>query len=190
MKKLAVFLPGAAAIKALLKRLIITIVLLACACQPARPHHFVNTAFSFDYPARWQLMSELWPGYQTGGEYKGLGVEEIITITSVRKQGQFGIWFTVASAPMPGDLSMESTLEQLYQGLPGGLRDLKIESLTIDGKKATKASYQRPWGDPWWQFQDFWLENDRTLYLLSFHALNNAGQREYDFILDSFSFRD
>jgi len=49
--------------------------------------------------------------------------------------------------------------------------------------------YRRPWGEPWWQFQDIWLEKDGVIYLLSAHAYNlETYQEALDAILESFTF--
>jgi hypothetical protein len=67
-----------------------------------------NPDFSFKYPETWQTMNKLWGDrYQTGQEYYGLGVKEIVTVTSVQKQGESGVWFALASAPLEGSIDLK-----------------------------------------------------------------------------------
>jgi len=56
-----------------------------------------------------------------------------------------------------------------------------------------EITYNRPWGEPWWKFQDIWLEKDNVIYVLSFHAPPTSFDTYNDVfeqILESFQFKD
>ena len=150
--------------------LVILIVLCLVACQPSGPGQFEHPAFSFTYPTNWQLMSELFENYQVGQDYYDLGMQEIVMVTSARKPGESGAYFAVASAPLPADSDLETVFHQTYAGIADQLRDVSEQTMRLGEQQAYSITYQRPWGEPWWQFRDVWLEKDGTIYLLSFHA--------------------
>jgi hypothetical protein len=174
---------------------LITVVLaLASGCTlsgPSGPQTYENAAFLFQYPESWQTMAKLWGDrYQPGKEYYRLGVSEIITVTSVQKQGESGAWFAVASTPLSGAIDLAYIVNQTYAPFMDELRDYSIDSVTVAGTDGFQVTYRRPWGEPWWQFRDVWLANDSTLYLLSFHAASlDKYQQDVDFILNNFSFK-
>jgi hypothetical protein len=159
------------------------------------PHPFENEKFTFTIPAGWQTMEELWKQPQKPGmEYYALGVEELIMITSARVQadGPYSVYFAVASSPLAGGTDLETRFDQTYDRIIPELREVsqqKFDNGTLSGLTIT---YQRPWGEPWWQFQDVWVEKDAVIYVLSFHAAPNNLERyqdDIDLILNSFSFK-
>jgi hypothetical protein len=55
-----------------------------------------------------------------------------------------------------------------------------------------EINYQRPWGEPWWQFRDIWVEKDAVIYVLSIYAPPNdfkQHQDDFDLILNIFNFK-
>ena len=159
------------------------------------PLLFENEKFTFTIPAGWQTMEELWgKQHEPEKDYYALGVEEIIMITSARLQadGPYSAYFAVASSPLAGGIDLEARFHQTYDPLLPELREVsqqKFDNGTLSGLEIT---YQRPWGEPWWQFYDVWVEKDAVIYVLSFHAAPNdfkQHQDDIDLILNSFSFR-
>lgn len=179
------------------KRLLPTMLSLAltfgCALfnQPSGPQTYQDESFLFQYPATWQTMSELWEDrYQPDKDYFHLGLTELIMITDVQTQGDFGIWFAVAVTPLPNGLDLEACYRQIYAPYLSEFRDFAEQPVTLNGMNGFEVRYSRPWGEPWWQFQDTWLENDGTVYLLSFHTGGlEPYQAEIASILESFTFK-
>lgn len=175
------------------KRLILLFmaILIVIACQPStEPQVYDHPEFTFTYPARWRLMSELFPKHEAGKEYYRLGVQEIVMVTSARKAGEFGVYFAVASAPLPEASDLETFTRQRYQPIMEELRNYSEQEVTLGQLSAIEVTYHRPWGEPWWQFRDLWLEKNGRVYLLSFHASSlEPHQQEMNAILDSFSFK-
>ncbi len=167
-----------------------TLVPLSCQIS-STPHHYDNPAFSFDYPAGWQTMEALWGFHQPEQNYYGLGLQEIIMITSVHKKGEFGAYFAVASTVTPEGDSLETVFHRTYSQIEGELREVSETTTSLNGIPAFEMAYERPWGEPWWQFRDLWLEKDGTIYLLSFHCLGSTEryQEDLDLILNSFTLK-
>lgn len=109
-------------------------------------------------------------------------------ITSVQKKGDFGAYFTVASKPLPEGKSLEEVFRDTYDQIEGEMREVSESTTSINGVQAFEMNYERPWGEPWWQFRDWWLEKDKTIYVLSFHCLGSSEkyQEDLDYILNSF----
>jgi hypothetical protein len=159
------------------------------------PRPFENEKFSFTIPAGWQTMEELWKQpQQTGRDYYALGVEEIIMITSahVQADGPYSSYFAIASSPLAGGTDLETRFHQTYDPLIPELRDVSQEKFDNGTLSGLEITYQRPWGEPWWQFHDVWVEKDAVIYVFSLHATPNnfeQNQKDFDLILNSFSFK-
>jgi hypothetical protein len=167
-------------------------VLAACvlaACTPAGPRAFSDAAFSFSYPADWQPMAELFPNYQSGRDYYKLGFTENVMVTSVQEQGGSGAYFAVATQPLALGASPQDVFDNTYAQIAGEITDPSESIRSLAGVDGYEMRYRRPWGEPWWQFQDIWLEKDGVIYLLSAHANNlETYQEALDSILESFTF--
>jgi len=159
------------------------------------PRPFENEEFSFTMPAGWQTMEELWQKPQNPGrDYYALGIGEVIMITNARLQvdGPYSAYFAVASSPLAGGTDLETRFHQTYDPLIPELREVSQGEWEAGSLSGLEMTYQRPWGEPWWQFHDLWVEKDAMIYVLSFHATPGdfeQHQVDFDLILDSFSFK-
>ncbi|MBI5354348.1 MAG: hypothetical protein HZB50_17040 [Chloroflexi bacterium] len=159
------------------------------------PLLFENENFSFTIPAKWQTMEQLWGQQQVPDEnYYALGVKEIIMITSAREQadGTYSTYFAVASSPLAGGIDLETRFRQTYDPLLPDLREASQQKFDNGALSGFEITYQRAWGEPWWQFHDIWVEKDAVIYVLSFHAAPNDFERhqtDFDLILDSFNLK-
>lgn len=170
------------------------VIILGCAVfGPSGPTVYNDSDFSFQYPETWQTMADLWGDrYQPDQEYYQLGVNELITVTSVQKQGESGAWFAVAFAPLEGAIDLESVARETYAPFMDTLQDYAERNTTVAGMDGFEVTYKRPWGEPWWQFRDIWLVHDSALYVLSFHTYPNSFdsfQKDFEFILNSFAWK-
>ncbi|MBN1537281.1 MAG: hypothetical protein JW908_11160 [Anaerolineales bacterium] len=174
--------------------MILIVAFITGSCQlftPSSPHHYDHPVFSFDYPSDWQTMEELWGFTQSDDNYYGLGFQEIIMVTSAQKKGKFGAYFAVAVKALPEGETVETVFHQTYSQVKDGIREESETTANLNGIPALVKNYERASGEPWWQFQDVWLEKEGTIYLLSFHCLSlgEQYQENLDFILNSFSFK-
>jgi hypothetical protein len=159
------------------------------------PRPFDDEKFSFTIPAGWLTMEELWQQpQQTGRDYYALGVEEIIMITSakVKADGPYSAYFAVASSPLAGGIDLETRFHQTYDPLIPELREVSQQKFDNDTLSGLEITYQRPWGEPWWQFRDIWVEKNAVIYVLSFHGSPNDFEKyknDFDLILQSFKLK-
>lgn len=159
------------------------------------PLLFENEIFSFTIPAGWQTMEELWDlPQEIGRDYYGLGVGEIIMITNAKVQadGTYSTYFAVASSPLAGGTDLDTRFHQTYDPLIPDLREVSQQKFDSGALSGLEITYQRPWGEPWWQFRDIWIERNAVIYVLSFHGSPNDFETykdDFELILQSFNFR-
>jgi hypothetical protein len=181
---------------------ILLVTTLACRIVTPEPKEpisteartYENEIFSFTIPAGWQTNEEIWESTITPGtDYLGLGVEEIISIQYPPHQGRFGGCLTVASSSLASGEDLESRFTQTYEYIIPEMKNVSKQLFERGTLSGLEITYQRPVGEPWWQFHDIWLEKDGSIYVLSFHTLTN-GFEDYaaifDQILDSFQFKE
>ena len=173
----------------------IVLVMIACQTLAPKAKTFEHSAFSFTIPAGWQTMEELW-GYpqEAGKDYYALGLEELIMITSakVKADGLYSAYFAVASSPLAGGTDLNTRFQQTYDPLIPDLREVSQTTFDNGALSGLEITYQRPWGEPWWQFRDIWLEKDGMIYILSFHGSPTdfeEYQDDLNLILQSFEFK-
>lgn len=166
---------------------------LACRLTSTKARTFENETVSFTIPAGWQTREEIWgQAAATGQEYKGLGVQELVMIQYPPDQGKGRVFFVVASSPLAEGQDLESRFTQAYQMAVPEIENASQQLFERGELAGYEITYKRPWGEPWWQFRDVWLEKDGVIYVLSFYASPNSFESytdTFDQILESFRFK-
>jgi hypothetical protein len=167
---------------------------LTCQLTPTKERSFENENLAFTIPAGWQTMDEIWDRPATPGrDYYALGLGEIVMIQYPPERGKGKVFFAVASSPLADGQDLESRFTQAYQVTTPEIEDASKQAFELGGYSGYEIIYKRPWGEPWWQFRDIWLEKDGVIYVLSFHAPPNSLETYSDTfnqILESFRFKD
>jgi hypothetical protein len=169
-------------------------LLFLAACVPMGPRTYKHEAFTFTIPAGWQTMEEVFgQSASSGKEYYGLGVQTLVMIQHPPGRGKGKAFFAVASSPLPEGQDLETRFTQAYQRALPEPRDVSTRRFEQGKLSGYEITYKRPWGEPWWQFRDIWLEKDGVIYVLSFHALPGSFATysgTFEQILKSFQFKD
>ena len=169
------------------------IVSQACDLIPTQPRTFENERISFTIPAGWQTMAEVWDRPAVLEEdYYGLGLQEQVMIQYPPEQGQGKAFFAVALSPLAEGETLDGRFTQAYQLAVPEIEEASQASFALGDHSGYEITYRRPWGEPWWNFRDIWLEKEGVIYVLSFHAtpgsFDSYGET-LDQILESFSFK-
>lgn len=192
------------------RRMLIVFLLLAilAGCQPAEAADvaaatpaastqgrlYEHADFSFTIPAGWATKEEVWERpVQPGADFYALGVGEVITIQYPAQKGEGKAFFSVASAPLAAGEDLESRFRQAYEAAVPEIKDAVEQEFEFAAGSGYEIRYRRPWGEPWWQFRDIWLEKDGVVYVLSFHAAPAAFDdyaATVDGMLENFVFTD
>jgi hypothetical protein len=152
---------------------LLTILLLSLtACDIfTKQKTFQGDGFSFTIPKGWKTMAEVWNQEPvTGQDYYGLGLAEQVMIQYPAQQRKGRAFFSVATARLAGGEDLESRFTRTYEGLTPEIKDPTRASFQQGDFAGYEITYSRPWGEPWWQFRDIWLEKDGMIYMLSAHA--------------------
>ena len=154
---------------------------------------YENDTFSFTIPSGWRTSEEVWDRpRQPEKEYYGLGVQEIITLQYPSGQGKGKAFFSVAASPLTDNKDLETHFTLAYQNAIPEVEDVSIQLFERGPLSGHEIFYRHPWGEPWWQFHDIWLEKAGMVYVISFHAAPNAFETyadTYEQTLDSFQFK-
>lgn len=150
----------------------VILLYLMGACSPyADDRVYDGDGFSFTIPPQWATFEEVWDRPQpTGVDFYGLGVETLVTIQTPTKPGKGVMFFSVAGAPLADGETLPTRFQQAYAEPIPAIEDAQEETLDFNGSTAYATTYRRPWGEPWWQFRDVWLEQEDMVYVLSFHC--------------------
>lgn len=170
------------------------LIALAVFLVSSRARPYEDERFSFTIPWYWQTMDEIWnQPASSGQDYYGLGVQQIVMIQYPARKGQGKAFFAVASSPLADGQDLESRFEQAYQAATPEIKSATQRSFELGELSGYEITYQRPWGEPWWQFRDIWVEKDGVIYVFSFHASPYSFEKysgAFDQILESFRFRN
>jgi len=150
------------------------------------PRPFENEQFGFTIPAGWGLTI-------SSGDYYGFGLEKMVVIHNAPLLADSKTFFTVATAALPSGERLAERFKLAYQDAVPEIEEQVESQFERNGLSGPEITYKRPWGEPWWKFQDIWLEKDSVVYLLSFRASPFTFEDHLvtlDLILDSFYFKD
>jgi hypothetical protein len=142
---------------------------------------FKNEVYAFSLPAGWKWKI-------ASGDYFDLEVEQQV---SAQSQSRPTAIFTVATVALAEGETLQTRFDLAYQDGPQ-IEQVTTDTLSLCDTDGIEIFYQRPWGEPWWEFHDIWLEKNGVVYVLSSRTyLNSFAAREQDFasILDSFAFK-
>jgi hypothetical protein len=165
----------------------ILVLLLLNGCSPQK---YQGDGFSFTVPDGWKTMKEIWgKSFAQDTDYYGLGLTEQVMIQYPAQKAKGRAFFAVATAQLAEGEDLETRFNQTYDGIIPEIKDPVRQAFQLGDLSGYEITYKRPWGEPWWQFQDIWLEHDGVIYVLSAHASPQSFvdyAETFDQILDSF----
>jgi hypothetical protein len=169
-------------------------VTVSCRSVAKEARAYELDSFSFTIPAGWQTHEEVWgsPMAEDADFYR-LGVSTAATIQYPPEKGKGNAFFSVATSPLGEGEDLESRFNLAYQNPVPEIEEVSQQEFDLGELTGFEITYKRPWGEPWWRFQDVWLEKDGVVYVLSFHTAPTRWETYTETltqILDSFSFKD
>ena len=174
--------------------LVLLALTLSCSITPTKARTIDNEYFSFTIPDGWKTKEEVFGADAAAGqEFKGLGVQELVFIQYPSGKGQGEVFFVVASSPVATGEDLESRFIRVYQSAVPEIEDASQARFEKGQLAGYEITYRRPWGEPWWQFRDVWLEHNGMVYVLSIYAAPGTldeYSEPYQQILDSFQFKN
>ena len=172
--------------KKILLAFLLLSLLTSCTLQ-GQPYDYYT--FSFTYPKSWQPMEQVSETYQSGQDYYWMGILENLTVTSIKKEGESGASFSVATLEQT-DEPIAGIIDFMYAIHEEDMRNYGERPITVSGITGMSSTYERMWDGQWLDFHDVWVEYGPLVYLLSFRAEDlDQYQKEMDMILESFTFK-
>ena len=147
---------------------------------------FENDDFTLTIPTGWGMS-------MSGGDYYDLGTVEMVTFYDDPVRAEAGAFLTVSTDALEPGEDLERRANAAYSVQKTEIKDLVLKPYEGGGLAGVEATYRRPWGEPWWQFRDIWLQQAGTCYLLSFHSYPNgfdASADVFNAMLKSFAFKE
>ena len=147
-----------------------TIICLVTGCTitPATPMDTQN--FSFSAPAGWSIHEGPSATGKTAGNYMALDLKILYVLS-----GQEYVPFvTITSRDLPPGSSLEQEFNATYAAISTKTRGDQTTQMTVDGLTAQVRRYDRPWGEPWYSFQDTWVEKGGQIYMIACQTRLNS----------------
>ncbi len=139
----------------------------------------------FDFPAGWLTFEEYWPDYHYGRAYIDLGV----TVLAGVIQPGTSTSATLAVRERPPTGALADLVAQTYAPIARqSFQAVAEREVTVNGQRGIEKVYRRPWGEPWYQVRDVWLETGARIYLLSCKAAPDQFDRaapDFDLVVNS-----
>jgi hypothetical protein len=141
--------------------------------------------FSFRYPDEWHTVEETWPEPGTPFDVN-FQAEELGGVIG-RDEGYAAC--RVYEKPIPEGEELADVLEVTYAEMMTEVVDVREGSTELDGMPALEKVYKQPWGEPWYQVWDVWVEQDGTAYVVSCKTYPNSFDgvaEDFRAIMDTF----
>jgi len=74
---------------------------------------------------------------------------------------------TIASREMSAGSDLAQNFNDSYASAIPQIRPTGTGQTTVDGLNAQVMKYDRPWGEPWYSFQDTWVVVKRKIFVIS-----------------------
>jgi TolB protein len=147
-----------------------------------------NQDFSFSVPESWNVHEGPSAQGENSWNYFGLNLEILVEAKSRHKLPKVSI----TRRDIPAGSSLKEVFEHTYAEISEQINQVaETETGSVDGSPALVKRYNRPWGEPWYSFQDAWLEKNGQIYVVSCQLPLNHSQEDQvgcDTILDSLHF--
>ncbi len=149
---------------------------------------YQSADFAFRVPERWSLHEGPSAQGQNAWNYYRLNLKILVEVNSPQRLPKV----TITQGDIPQGSSLEQVFLDTYNEISTEIREAsEPQSTQVDGLPAWTMRYERPWGEPWYAFQDTWVENSGKIYTVScLWNLNPTEEEEQGCrtILDSFHF--
>lgn len=144
--------------------------------------------WSFESPAGWSVNKGSLATGQNASKYKNLS----LTILYQLKRDGTNSVITVAYRDLPDGSSLERELRQTYASAVPAIRNQREGTSEVGSRPGLVLIYERPWGEPYYRFQDTWVEKDGVIYVFSLQSslkVSAEDQAAYDGVIKSIQWK-
>lgn len=149
---------------------------------------FQNDLFSFNIPSGWIIHEGTSVQGKNGWNYRNLNLNILVEIKGPQSIPNA----TIADRAIPSGSSLEDEYQSTYADPLPAINQINESQTTVDGLAGYTIHYNRPWGEPWYTFEETWFEKDGHIYVIACQFNLNHDDERYgcDAILQSFHFRN
>jgi|GEM_PF-1815815 len=154
-----------------------------------KTERYSNEMFSFTVPKDWSINEGPSAQGQNAWNYRNLGLTILVEVRSPTRLPMV----TITSLDMPADASMMDLFNQTYDAINGEITRISDEETNIAGQSALTRRYNRPWGEPWYTFQESWVEWNNKIYVIACMWQLDPSRDELegcDTVLSTFQFNE
>lgn len=145
--------------------------------EPTAAHRapgYQGQGFSLDPPPGWRVHEGPSATGKNAWNYFALNLNILVEV----KGEAYLPELTVTSRDIPPGSSLRAVFDQTYAEIADQINQVSDTERVIDGQTALVKQYNRPWGEPWYTFQDAWLEVDGKIYVISCQSKLNPQPEE------------
>jgi Tol biopolymer transport system component len=151
---------------------------------------YQNADFSFEVPEGWQLTEGAIGSGKNAGNYLDMNFKVLVHLTT----RSYTPNLTIASRELPAGSTFEQQFDETYAKISSYIRNVKDAEQRVVGElDALAIRYDRPLGEPWYSFQDTWVEDNGRIFLIACQFKLNpadADRKECESVLASLKFSD
>jgi len=124
----------------------------------------VSTAdFSFIVPEGWGAYPPAPDASNNIIDYKRIGVRSLYFAGGKKMYPRM----TICERDNSDGQSLQTIIDQTYSTMTPELRNRVDSETIVNVFSAIQVAYEQPWGEPWYRFEDVWIQSDQKVYLLS-----------------------
>jgi hypothetical protein len=137
---------------------------------------YKNELFSFTEPDGWEFKDGSSSTGINAWNYYNLNLNILVEIRSKEKLP----FITISSREMPVGSTLQKEFTDTYAGALPEIKEIETSQTTVDGRNSIEKRYDRPWGEPWYYFEDIWLEKYGVIYVISYQSHLNPTATDLD----------
>lgn len=138
--------------------------------------HWEGGGVSLDWPEGWRLE----PDTVGRSSYLEVLLDPSVLCELSRKEPYARV--VLMERDLASGETVQGVFDETYEALAethgSSLREVTGWSTTVSGQPALVKSYEAPSGEPYYQYEDVWLERDGRIYVLSVWAHISVDEQE------------
>ena len=124
---------------------------------------YTGHGFSFTTPRGWITHEGPSASGQNAWNYYALNLTILLEVKSPDKLPMVSI----TTRELPPGSSLEQEFNATYTPIADQIQKAETGQSNVDGLAAMLKRYTRPWGEPWYAFEDTWIEKNGRIYVVS-----------------------
>jgi len=122
-----------------------------------------DDSFEFTVPGGWAAYKKPLDTDNANSGYKRLNLSVLYEV----KGSTFTPHLVITKRSIPSNSTIQNEIELTYNNISPRIRNRTDSTAEVDKNPAVLIRYDQPWGEPWYTFEDTWVERDGTAFVIS-----------------------